>query len=218
MNELKRLLRLISGLALCGAGIYCTIQANIGLAPWDALTIGIAQVSGVIYGNVSVSIAVVVIILDLLLREKVGVGTLLNAVIIPKIVDLLNLLDPLPMQQSFWAGLFWMLVGQVLISVGTCVYMREGMGCGPRDTLMVALKRHFPNMPVGLARGAVEAAVLTAGWLLGAKVGFGSLLSMFGISFIIQTVFRLLRFDMKAVRHENCVETFARWGAAQAKG
>lgn len=60
--------------------------------------------------------------------------------------------------------------------------------------------------------------MLTAGWLLGAKVGFGSLLSMFGISFIIQTVFRLLRFDMKAVRHENCVETFARWGAAQAKG
>ncbi|HRV33784.1 MAG TPA: hypothetical protein P5281_05575, partial [Anaerovoracaceae bacterium] len=81
-------------------------------------------------------------------------------------------------------------------------------GCGPRDSLMTALSKRLPNAPIGVIRGIIEGSAVVVGFLLGAKIGLGTIISMFGISFIIQLVFGFLKFDVKKVRHENAVESF----------
>lgn len=81
------------------------------------------------------------------------------------------------------------------------------MGCGPRDSLMVALGKRLPKVPIGVIRGSIEATVLVVGWLLGAKIGVGTIISVFGIGFILQWTFKLLKFDVRKVQHESVVDT-----------
>ena len=85
------------------------------------------------------------------------------------------------------------------------------MDCGPRDSLMISIGKHWPQIPIGLARFCVECTVLVIGWLLGAPVGVGTVLFMFGVSFLLQLVFRLYRFDSKAVVPEAGAATLRRW-------
>jgi uncharacterized membrane protein YczE len=205
-----RLLKTLFGLFLCAAGSLLGIQANIGLAPWDALSVGISKVSGLSYGTVSVWTGVVILAVDLLLREKIGLGTLLNTVLIGIMVDIMQSFGLVPLLDNFWLGVPMLLAGQALLAFGSYFYISPGLGCGPRDSLMVALGRRFPRTPIGLVRGLLEGTVLLAGWLLGAKVGLGTVVSVFGISFLIQGVFRLFRFDVKQVRHESLFATFRR--------
>ena len=81
------------------------------------------------------------------------------------------------------------------------------MGCGARDSLMVALCRRAPKVPVGAIRGLLEGTVLIVGWLLGAKVGIGTVISVFGIGFLLQLTFDFLRFDVKSIVHEDIADT-----------
>lgn len=100
-----------------------------------------------------------------------------------------------------------LLLGQVSICIGSYFYIGASMGCGPRDALMVALGKRMPNVPIGITRGLIEGTVLLIGWLLGAKVGIGTVISVFGISFILETTFKLLHFDVTNVDHESVVDT-----------
>lgn len=206
-NYIKRFLRMFSGIALYGCGVYMTIQANLGLSPWDALNMGVANVSGLSFGDAGVIVGGIILVLDVVLNEKIGFGTLVNTVMIGKMVDLFNYIELLPKMNGFLPGLALLLTGQVIICFGMAFYSGAALGCGPRDSLMLALHRKLPRVPVGLARGIVEGTALLAGWLLGAKVGIGTPIAVLGIGFIMQAVFRLLRFDPKAVRHEDVVMT-----------
>lgn len=210
MAFLKRLVRLLWGLFLYAAGTYCTLRSGVGLAPWDAFAMGVSLCTGIRFGSAVVWIGAGILVLDVLAREKIGLGTLLNVVLIGKFTDLLLWVDPLPWMQGFWSGLGMMLLGQVIICAGSYYYMSCAWGCGPRDALMVAVNRRLPRVPIGAARFLVEGAALLIGWLLGAPVGVGTAMSMFGISFLLQAVFALFHFDAKAVRHESLRETVLR--------
>ena len=211
MMEWKRLGRLLWGLLLCGVGIYLELRANIGLSPWDAFAEGVSFRTGMLFGDAVAVTSAVVLVLDLVLREPIGVGTILNAVLIGKFVDVLEWLDLLPVCQSMLTGVPVLLLGQLAICVGSYYYIGAAMGCGPRDSLMISIGKHWPRIPIGLARFCVECTVLVAGWLLGAPVGVGTVLFMFGISFLLQFVFRLYRFDAKALVHEDAAATLRRW-------
>ena len=112
----KKMLRASVGLVIAGFGIYLTMQANIGLAPWDALNQGIADMLGTSFGNVSVAIAFIVICIDLLLKEHIGYGTVLDAVIVGKAVDLFNYIDFIPVQHSLVTSIPLLIVGLFVIS------------------------------------------------------------------------------------------------------
>ena len=84
------------------------------------------------------------------------------------------------------------------------------MGAGPRDSMMVALGRRLNRFPIGAVRGILEGTVLFLGWLMGAKVGIGTVIAVFGISTIMQYTFKILSFDVKGVKHENLVDTINR--------
>ena len=203
-------IRLIFGLVLYGLGSYMSIQANVGLAPWDAFSMGISYKTGIMYGNVVVYTGFLIITIDFLLKEKIGFGTIINAILIGKVVDLCNYLGLLPMLDNFAAGVAMLFAGQVVICLGSYFYIGAAMGCGPRDALMVAMGKRFSRLPIGLVRGILEGTVLLLGWLMGAKVGIGTIIAVFGIGTIMEYTFRILKFDVKGVRHENFADTVRR--------
>lgn len=202
-----RILRVLFGLFLYSLGSYLSIQANIGLGPWEAFSVGFSGLTGLSYGDIVVLTGLVILVLDVALGEKIGVATMLNTLLIGKFVDLLNWVNLVPRLQSFAPGILLLLLGQVVICLGVFFYVGVGLGAGPRDSLMVALGKRMPRVPIGAVRGITEGCALLIGWALGAKVGVGTVISLFGISFIMQYTFRVLRFDVRAVRHENVLQT-----------
>lgn len=202
-----RVLRLIFGLFLYAMGCCLTIRANIGLSPWEAFSVGLAARTGWSVGFATVATGVAILGLVLLFKEKIGVGTILNTLLIGTFIDLILMLNMIPLLENFLAGTAMLLAGQFVICVGSYFYIGAGLGCGPRDSLMVALGKRLPAVPIGAVRGGIEAAVLAAGWLMGAKVGVGTVISVFGIGFLLQFTLKIFRFDLKAVSHESVIDT-----------
>ncbi|MCP1102775.1 putative membrane protein YczE [Aequitasia blattaphilus] len=202
-----RILKVLIGLFLYALGIYFTVQANIGLAPWDAFSQGLTNITGIPFGTMIILSGVGILILVLLLKEKIGMGTILNTLLIGLFVNFLNWLDMVPKSNNFMVGILMLLLGQVFICLGSYFYISPGLGCGPRDSLMTALGKRMPKVPIGAVRTGLEGVVLIWGWLLGAKVGLGTVVSVFGIGFILQGVFRLLKFDVTATEHESLIVT-----------
>jgi len=201
-----RTLKVIIGLLLFALGNYISIQANIGLAPWDAFHQGIANITHLSFGTVVVLSGVVILIIDLLMKEKIGLATILNTLLIGVFVDMfaaMNLVPKIPGNGS----ILLLLLGQVILCFGTYYYVCPGLGAGPRDSLMVAVGKRMPKVPIGAVRGVIEGTALLIGWLLGAKVGIGTVVSVFGIGFILQAVLFVVRFDIKSVRHEHLLQT-----------
>jgi len=202
-----RVLRVLFGLFLYALGSCFVIQANVGLGAWEAFSVGVSNITGLSIGDVVVVTGLFILVIDVLLREKIGVGTVLNTILIGKILDLLLWLGLIPKMTGFFDGLAVLLLGQVVICLGTFFYVGAGLGAGPRDSLMVAVGKRVSAVPIGAVRGMLEGAVLLLGWALGAKVGVGTVISVFGISFIMQATFHVLRFDVKAVKHESLLQT-----------
>ena len=200
-------LRIALGLLVFSFGVHLTIFANIGLAPWDCLGMGIAAHTPLNYGLCMTLIALLVLGIDLLLRERIGCGTVIDALLTGNFVQMYSDLNPFPLNSSLWLGIILMLVGFVFMALGMWVYMRAQQGCGPRDSLLVGLGKRFPKIPIGLVEILLWAAVLLAGWLLGGPVGIGTLISTFGAGAVMQLVYSLIRFDPRTLKHRSFAET-----------
>jgi uncharacterized membrane protein YczE len=204
---IKRVLRLLIGLFLYALGSFLTIQASIGLAPWEAFSTGVSNITYISYGNIVVLSGLVIVGIDYLLKEKIGFGTILNAILIGTFVDVIQFTNIIPVLSNFWLGILMLIVGLIVICVGSYLYIGTGLGCGPRDALMVALGKRATKLPIGIVRALIEASVLSIGWLLGAPIGLGTIISVFGIGIILQGVFKLLHFEVTNVIHESIPDT-----------
>ncbi|MBR4744300.1 MAG: hypothetical protein IK082_08940 [Oscillospiraceae bacterium] len=200
-------LQIAAGLLVFAFGVHLTIYANIGLAPWDCLGMGVAKHTPLNYGLAMTAIAVLVLVIDLLLRERIGFGTVIDALLTGNFVQMFNDLNPLPENKSLWLGIPIMLAGFVFMALGMWIYMLAGQGCGPRDSLLVGLGKRLRRLPIGAVEILLWAAVLLAGWLLGGPVGIGTLLSTFGAGAVMQLVYRVIRFEPRDVRHRSVIET-----------
>ena len=203
-----RLLRLVFGLFLFAAGIALTLKAHIGYAPWDVFHVGLADSTGMTIGGASIATGLVIVAVTAMLGERVGLGTLLNMVLIGVFLDGILALDLLGAPTGYPAGGAMMLAGLFVIAFGSYFYIGSGFGAGPRDSLMVALARKT-RLPVGIARTGIELAAVVAGWRLGGLVGFGTVFSALAIGFCVQLVFRLLRFDPTTVAHESLSQSLS---------
>ena len=200
-------LQIAAGLLVFAFGVHLTIYANIGLAPWDCLGMGVARHTPLNYGLAMTCIAVTVLIVDLLLRERIGFGTIIDALLTGNFVQMYNDLNPLPENTSLWLGIVAMLVGFVFMALGMWIYMKAGQCCGPRDSLLVGLGKRLPRLPIGLVEILLWAVVLLVGWLLGGPVGIGTLISTFGAGAVMQLVYHLIRFEPRDIRHRDVIET-----------
>jgi len=214
-NFLIRFISLIWGLFLFAVGIVLTMKANIGFAPWDVLHSGLSEQTGISFGTVSILIGLLICVLVVLLGEKLGLGTLLNMVLIGSVIDILLKAELIPAAQGFATGLIVMLIGLFVIAFGSYFYIKAGFGAGPRDYLMIVLQRRT-KLSVGVSRGLVEGTAVLLGWLLGGPVGGGTVLAAFGISVCIQLVFTWLKFEPAAIEHETLTLTWQRLRQALA--
>jgi uncharacterized membrane protein YczE len=173
----RRLPRLLGAFALLGFAITLTIRADLGLAPWDVLHQGISRQTGVPIGTVGILVGLVVLLAWIPLGERIGLGTLLNIVLIGASIDLTLLVVPETSSTAWrWAEL---LVGTFLLGPGVALYLSCGLGAGPRDGIMTALvDRGLPLRPI---RTAMEVTVLVAGFALGGTIGVGTVLLAFTI-------------------------------------
>lgn len=201
-----RLLRLIVGLFLYSLGIVITICANIGYAPWDVFHAGLANTIGINIGTASIIIGVIIVVTTLLLGEKVGLGSILNMILIGLFIDALLSINLIPEADNFVIGIIMLIAGLFVIAFASYFYINSAFGAGPRDSLMVALTR-ITKLPVGICRGVIEVLAVLAGWRLGGMVGAGTVISALAIGVCIQITFKLLKFDAAKVKHETLDQT-----------
>ncbi|MBQ7161740.1 MAG: hypothetical protein IJR90_08540 [Clostridia bacterium] len=186
-----------------GFGVYLTIQANIGAGPWDVLGLGVSNTLGILYGNASVAISITILIIDIILREPIGIAMFIDAVVVGKSVDLFNKLNVVPPCKSVFVGIPVMIAGLFVIAYTQYTYMIASLGCGPRDTLLVGLARRLKKLPIGAVSIALLSTATFIGWLLGGPVGIGTLICAFGAGPIMQLAFRTVRFDATAIVHQR---------------
>ena len=190
-----------------GFGVYLTIQANIGAGPWDVLGLGVSKTLGILYGNASVAISVTILIIDVLLREPIGIAMFIDAVVVGKSVDLFNKLNVVPPCESVWVGIPVMIAGLVVIAYTQYTYMIASLGCGPRDTLLVGLAKRLKKLPIGAVSIMLLSTATFIGWLLGGPVGIGTVICALGAGPIMQLAFFTVRFDAKTIKHQRLRES-----------
>ncbi|MGV9614083.1 membrane protein YczE [Nocardia xishanensis] len=180
---LRRLVALYSGLWLYGFSMAVMVRAGLGLDPWDVFHQGVAAHVPLSFGAVTAVTGAVVLLAWIPLRQRPGLGTVSNIVVIGLSVDAGLWL--LPTWESLPVRVAAMFAAVALNAAATVLYIGAGMGPGPRDGLMTGLVRRT-GWSVRLIRTAIEVTVLVTGWLLGGGVGIGTLVYAFGIGPLIQ--------------------------------
>jgi uncharacterized membrane protein YczE len=194
------------GLFLYALGIVFTIKANIGYAPWEVFHVGLAQKSGLSIGIASIIVGVAIVVIVIIFGEKIGLGTLLNMVLIGIFIDLIFMLNIIPKQENIVFGILMLITGLFVISTGSYFYIRAAFGAGPRDSLMVVLNKKT-KLSIGVCRSTIELLATITGWILGGMVGIGTVISVIAIGFCIQLTFALFKFVPASVKHETLYQT-----------
>jgi uncharacterized membrane protein YczE len=170
MSMTRRALQLLVGLWLFGASVALLVRADLGLDPWDVLHQGISRRSDVPIGLVVIAVSIVVLSLWVPLRQRPGVGTLANLVLVGLCLEATLAVLPAPTDLPW--RLAFLLVGIVGNGVATALYIGAGFGPGPRDGLMTGLAAR--GLSIRVARTSLEVTVLVVGWMLGGTVGVGT--------------------------------------------
>ncbi len=167
------------------------ILADLGLGPWDVLHQGISDKTGIPIGTVSIAVGMVVLVGWVPLRERIGVGTITNVLVIGLVIDaVLAAFDP-PTNAALRVVL--MATGPVLFGIGSGFYIGALMGPGPRDGLMTGIARRGP--PIFAVRLCIELTVLAVGFVLGGTVGIGTIWFALGIGPMVHLALHHLSLD-----------------------
>ncbi len=169
-RPVERSVRLLAGLVLFGLALALLVRADLGLDPWNVFSQGISKRTGLSLGTVTVITSVALLLVWVPLRQRPGLGTIANALLVGPVLDLGLAVLPGP-EQLGWRVAF-LAVSIALLAVATGLYLGAGWGPGPRDGLMTGLAAL--GVPVFATRAAVELTVLAVGWLLGGSVGLGT--------------------------------------------
>jgi uncharacterized membrane protein YczE len=193
---------LVTGLFLCALGIIGFLESKLGLPPWDVLHQGIARHTPLSFGLANEAVAVAVLALAWRLGSRPGPGTVANAVLIGSFVALVQPLDAVQRLAGWPLGarIALMLVGLACFGAGSGLYIGASMGAGPRDSLMLVLARRA-HVRIGVSRASIEGSVLVIGFLLGGRVGVGTLVFAVLIGPAVEGSFWLVS-HTPLVRHE----------------
>lgn len=205
---IRNVIRTVFGLFLFAVGVALEMQSNIGMAPWETFAVGIANHVPFRFGTVHVTVSLIIVVIDLLMKEKIGVGTVLDALMVGNCADLIVRSGLIPLQHTLISGAVMLVIGMFLMGLGQYFYMGAGLGFGPRDTMMVGLGKRFRKIPIGAVQTVILVVVLCAGWLLGAPVGAGTLITVFGLGPTMQLVFKVLHFDPRGIEQTGFAEFF----------
>jgi uncharacterized membrane protein YczE len=177
------------GFLLYGLSIALAIRANLGTGTWAVLDVALAQITGLTPGTMTVLVGFTVLISALLMREQVGWGTLGNILSIGPWLDLALYFIP-PVENNWPLQLLMLLGGILTQGIATAIYIGVDAGAGPRDSLMLAIKR-TTGVSYRVARGMIEISVLVVGWLLGGPAGIGTAIHALLVGTAMQWAFKV---------------------------
>ena len=169
---------MVFGLFLFGLGESLLIASGAGVSPWTVLAQGVSQHTNFSIGFSTFLISVVVLLVWIPLKQKPGMGTILNALILAAVIDIS--LPHLPNPSSYLYQILQVTIGVVIVGLGSGFYLIANLGAGPRDGLMIGLQKKT-NLPIVSIRTILETSAVAVGWLMGGVVGLGTAIFAFGI-------------------------------------
>jgi uncharacterized membrane protein YczE len=192
---IRRLLQLYLGLALYALSMGLFIRSDLGVMPWDVLHQGLQRRLPLSFGMVTIAVGAVVLLAWIPLRQRPGLGTLSNVVVIGVVVD--AVLGTVPEQRAPGVRIALLAAGVVLNAVATAAYIGARLGPGPRDGLMTGIVART-GWPVRRVRTAIEVSVVVIGWLLGGTFGLGTIVYAVAVGPLVHPLLPLLRASERA--------------------
>ncbi|MFG6502347.1 YitT family protein [Microbacterium sp. P05] len=188
----RRIVQLLVGLLLYGAGCALSVRAGWGVDPWTVLAEGVALQTGIGLGWVTNLLGALVLLAWIPLRQRPGIGTLANVLLVGTAIQ--ATLAVVPPATDPWTGAAMLGGGILLVALASGLYLGAGFGAGPRDGLMTGLHTRL-GWPIWLCRLLVETVVLVLGWLLGGTVGIGTVIFAFAIGPLVHRALPLFALD-----------------------
>lgn len=203
MNKmLVRYFRLLIGLFLCAVGIVMTINADLGYAPWDVFHQGIGNIMRIKIGTANILTGVVIVVIEIAVGQKPGIGTILNMSLVGVFMNIIMSNNLLPRFDNIYARVIMIVIGMLIMGIGSYLYIGSQLGTGPRDGFMILLLKKT-NRSVRFIRNSMEVTALVVGFILGGPVGIGTVIMSFGLGPSVQIVFNIFDFDAKNVKHRE---------------
>lgn len=203
-SNMKTLMRLLIGFILCSSSTVFMLNSNLGLSPWDVFHQGISNVTGITIGQANIITGVIFVVVGMFCGQKLGIGTILNMVLIGQFVDWIMYLDIIPKSNNIVTGIIMMIIGMLTMGYGCYLYISCGWGCGPRDGVMVVLSKVL-NKNIKYVRAGMEIIVLIIGIFLDGTMGLGTVISAIFLGYSMQLVFKLKNFDVSKVEHKSII-------------
>ena len=183
-TKFRQLLQVLSGTSLIGIGISLNYLANLGLGPWGVFHDGLSKTLNITYGRTIIITGIAVMLLWIPLKQKPGIGTIIDIFLVGTVADLI--IPNFPLSENVFLSLLLIFCGIILIGAGTAIYVGANLGVGPRDGIMVGLEAK--GLKIGTARNIIELLAFLTGWLLGGLVGYVTILFVIGIGPVVQKV------------------------------
>ena len=209
LSRVKRSVIAAIGLLTYAVGVYFQMQSDLGIAPWHALKQGLSLNFPITYGTASILVSLVIIVIDLMLKERIGLGTFLDAFLVGIGTDACISMNFLPVQTSIISQIAVLFIGTVICCIGQWFYMTAALSCGPIDSFLVGVGKRFPKVPIGRVNLVILVFVLAGCIALGSPIGLGTVLTVFGTGFVMDAVFYVVKFNPRGVVHEGLTDTAA---------
>ncbi|MDO5094915.1 MAG: hypothetical protein Q4D65_00025 [Peptostreptococcaceae bacterium] len=205
----KRLFWLNNGFIICALGVVFILASNTGYAPWDVLSSGLSKTLKITIGQAIILVSVVLVVVEYFAGSSIGVGTLLNMVMIGAYIDLIRKLDIINPGENYAIRLLFLLIGTIVLNFGIWMYMAQALGSGPRDGLMVVLAKKT-GISIGIIKIINEVIAVGIGYLLGGSFGLGTVLIALFSGPLLKKQFDMLGFDATKVKHEYLTD-YIKW-------
>lgn len=202
---ISKIFKLVGGLFICSIGIVMTINANLGMQPWDVLHRGLSNKLGITIGTATIIVAALTMIADFILGDNIGWGTVANMILVGLFMDMLIYSGFIPEATGLVSGIALLILGLIILAFGMVFYMDSGLGSGPRDGLMVCLQKKTKKS-ANVVKIAMDMTALVIGILLGGSVGIGTVISAFGLGSAIKVVFKICKFDGTKVENRYIID------------
>ena len=206
-RELLKYLKLMVGLLLCALGVVTILNSNLGLSPWDVLNQGLNKTIGITLGEANLLVGAFVVLFSIFLKQPIGSGTVINFLLVGVFIDMYIYLDIIPKGDLLLKKIVILTVGILIFSYGCYVYISTGLGCGPRDGLMVVLTKKS-KYPLWKIKTCIEIVVLSLGYILGGTIGIGTVISSLCVGPLIQYFFKINSQDIKKLEHRSIISEF----------
>ena len=207
-KRLYKIIKIIFGLFIFAIGVVMTINANLGLSPWDVFHEGLSKTVAITMGMAIIFSGFVVVLIDIAFGQNIGWATLTDMVLTGTFVDILMLNNIIPTFIDVVPRFIMLLLGLLIEGIGVWIYLSVGLGAGPKDGLMVALTKKT-GKSVRVVKSSIEVIAVTTGYLLGGSIGIGTLIMALMSGQIWQIAFNIVKFDINKIDHRFIMDDIA---------